>query len=178
VPQLVKKSLRFVELLFAKASHWVISLGSWVLSMPPRPVYLRSSIISRSRGSSVSIVTMLRAGRPGFDFRRGQWRDFFLFATASRPALGKATGREVGHWSPLVPRLRMRGAIPPLPKYVFMAWYLVKHRDKFTFTVILSTHLRPSYLFPWGFTTTISCAFLIWPIRATGLAHYYYITQY
>jgi hypothetical protein len=23
----------------------------------------------------------------------------------------------------------MRGAIPPLPKYVFMAWYLVKHRD-------------------------------------------------
>jgi hypothetical protein len=23
-------------------------------------------------------------------------------------------------------------AIPPLPPYVFMAWYLVKHRDKFT----------------------------------------------
>jgi hypothetical protein len=27
----------------------------------------------------------------------------------------------------------MRGAIPPLPKYVFMAWYLAKHRDNFTF---------------------------------------------
>jgi hypothetical protein len=27
----------------------------------------------------------------------------------------------------------MRGAIPPLPQYVFMAWYLAKHRDKFTF---------------------------------------------
>jgi hypothetical protein len=23
----------------------------------------------------------------------------------------------------------MRGAIPPLPQYVFMAWCLVKHRD-------------------------------------------------
>jgi hypothetical protein len=25
----------------------------------------------------------------------------------------------------------MRGAIPPLPQYVFMAWCLVKHRDNF-----------------------------------------------
>jgi hypothetical protein len=28
----------------------------------------------------------------------------------------------------------MRGAIPPLPQCVFMAWCLVKHRDNFTFT--------------------------------------------
>jgi hypothetical protein len=28
----------------------------------------------------------------------------------------------------------MRGAIPPLPQYVSMAWCLVKHRDNFTFT--------------------------------------------
>jgi hypothetical protein len=28
----------------------------------------------------------------------------------------------------------MRGAIPPLPQYFFMAWCLVKHRDNFTFT--------------------------------------------
>jgi hypothetical protein len=27
----------------------------------------------------------------------------------------------------------MRGAIPPLPQYAFMASYLVKHRDNFTF---------------------------------------------
>jgi hypothetical protein len=27
----------------------------------------------------------------------------------------------------------MRGAIPPLPQYVFMVWCLVKHRDNFTF---------------------------------------------
>jgi len=26
----------------------------------------------------------------------------------------------------------MRGAIPSTPQYVFMAWFLVKHRDKFT----------------------------------------------
>jgi hypothetical protein len=34
----------------------------------------------------------------------------------------------------LVPRSRMRGFIPLLPQYVFMAWSLVKHRDNFTFT--------------------------------------------
>jgi hypothetical protein len=28
----------------------------------------------------------------------------------------------------------MRGAIPPLLLYVFMAWYLVKHKDNFSFT--------------------------------------------
>jgi hypothetical protein len=26
----------------------------------------------------------------------------------------------------------MRGAIHPLPQYIFMAWCLVKHRDNFT----------------------------------------------
>jgi hypothetical protein len=34
----------------------------------------------------------------------------------------------------LMPRSRMRGAIPPLPQYVFMAWCFVKYRDSFTFT--------------------------------------------
>jgi hypothetical protein len=28
----------------------------------------------------------------------------------------------------------MRGAIPPLPQYVFKAWCLVEHRDNSTFT--------------------------------------------
>jgi hypothetical protein len=36
-------------------------------------------------GSSVSTVAKLRDGRPGFDPRQGQ--GFFLFVTASRPAL-------------------------------------------------------------------------------------------
>jgi hypothetical protein len=34
----------------------------------------------------------------------------------------------------LVPRLGMRGAISPLPEYVFIVWYLNKYRDNFTFT--------------------------------------------
>jgi hypothetical protein len=27
----------------------------------------------------------------------------------------------------------MRGSIPPFPQYVFIAWYLVKHKDSLTF---------------------------------------------
>jgi hypothetical protein len=75
----------------------------------------------------------LRAGRPGFDSLQVLGRDIFLFTTASRPVLGPVEsstqlrglgGDEVGladriH---LVPRLRMCGAIPPLPQCVFMAW--------------------------------------------------------
>jgi hypothetical protein len=30
----------------------------------------------------------------------------------------------------------MRGAIPPLPQYAFMAWCIVKHRDSFTFYLL------------------------------------------
>jgi len=30
----------------------------------------------------------------------------------------------------------MREATPPLPLYVFMAWCLVKRRDKFTFIIV------------------------------------------
>jgi hypothetical protein len=35
----------------------------------------------------------------------------------------------------LVPRLIMRGALPPFPQCVLMAWYLLTHRDRFIFTV-------------------------------------------
>jgi hypothetical protein len=31
----------------------------------------------------------------------------------------------------------MCGAIPPFSQYAFMAWYLLKHRDNFTFTFTL-----------------------------------------
>jgi hypothetical protein len=82
------------------------------------------------RGSSVSIATMLRAGRPGFDSRQGL--RIFILATASRPALvanpasySIVTGGSLARIKPaggvklttylhLVPRL-MRGAIPPFP---------------------------------------------------------------
>jgi len=41
-----------------------------------------------NRGSSVSTVTELRNGRPGFSSRQGQ--GFLLFVTASRSALRSA----------------------------------------------------------------------------------------
>jgi len=44
----------------------------------------------------------------------------------------------------LVPRSIMRGAILPLPQYVFMVWCLLKPRDNCTFTFTL--------LLPWCHT--------------------------
>jgi hypothetical protein len=52
---------------------------------------------------------------------------------------GKVQRRETDHYPHLVPGLKMRGTIPPLPHYVFMAWYLVKHRD---FTLLHYTGKR------------------------------------
>jgi hypothetical protein len=52
-----------------------------------------------------------------------QWVPGALSLEVKRP------GREADHSPHLVLRSRMRGAIPPLPHYVFMAWCLVKHRD-------------------------------------------------
>jgi len=37
----------------------------------------------------------------------------------------------------LVLRLRMCGAVAPVPKYNFMAWCLVKHSNNFTFFISL-----------------------------------------
>jgi hypothetical protein len=38
----------------------------------------------------------------------------------------------------------MRGAIPPLHLYAFMAWCLVKHRDNFTFFLYLVKEQDPT----------------------------------
>jgi hypothetical protein len=45
----------------------------------------------------------------------------------------KRQGRELITHLHSVPRLRMRGTIFVLPPYVFMAWYLVKHRGTLPF---------------------------------------------
>jgi hypothetical protein len=80
----------------------------------------------------------------GFDFRRGL--GIFLFTTASRTALwptqppiqwipgALSLGVKLTTHLHIVPRSRTRGAIPSLPQYVFLAWFIVKHRDNFTFT--------------------------------------------
>jgi hypothetical protein len=83
------------------------------------------NLTKRSRDSSVSIVARLWEGRSGFDSRQGQ--GLYFFATAPRPNLGPT--QPPNQWvqvvpSPevklttqihVVPRLRMHGAILPLP---------------------------------------------------------------
>jgi hypothetical protein len=45
----------------------------------------------------------------------------------------------------------MRGAVPPLPQYVFLALCLVKHRDNFTFSDHAKKNLKLNIvvLLPW-----------------------------
>jgi hypothetical protein len=80
-----------------------------------------------------------------------------LFDTAYKTALGPTQppiqvvpgalspgGKTAGSWSqPLTSiqfrRQRMRGVIPPLPQYVFIAWCLVKHKENFTFLNVLTS---------------------------------------
>jgi hypothetical protein len=52
----------------------------------------------------------------------------------------------------------MRGAIPPLPQYAFMAWYLAKHRDNFTFTFLYLYHFSLHY---GNFNGTLAVGYLL-----------------
>jgi hypothetical protein len=98
-------------------------------------------------------MTKLRAGRPGFDSQQGQWRDFFSprrrVRTDSWGSLGllssgyrgkgislgvKRPGRDADN-SPLSSaEVKNVWSYTSTPLYVFMAWYWVKHGDKFAFT--------------------------------------------
>jgi hypothetical protein len=97
----------------------------------------------RSRDSSVSIVTRLRAGRLGFNSRQWKWWIFFLFATASRSTAGRTQpliqwgsgARETDHSPPWSAEVKNEWSYASTPQYVFMEWCLVKHRDNFIFTV-------------------------------------------
>jgi hypothetical protein len=88
-----------------------------------------------SRGSSVSKMSELPAGRPGFNSRQGQ--KFFLFATASRPTLGltqpltqwvlwalslrvKWLERETNHSSPSSAEAKNARSYTSTPPYFFM----------------------------------------------------------
>jgi hypothetical protein len=59
--------------------------------------FYESTVHSKSRGSS-SRIDRLLAGRPVFNSRQGQWWDFLLFATASRPTAGHT--RPPIQWAP------------------------------------------------------------------------------
>jgi hypothetical protein len=93
---------------------------------------------TRSRVSSVSIENMLRARRPRFDFRTGEWWNS-LSATAFRPDL-RPTSLRCNAYGALFPRgvkrlvtihlhlvwrLRTRGAIHSLPQYVIYCYTYV-----------------------------------------------------
>jgi len=45
----------------------------------------------------------------------------------------------------------MGGAIPPLSQYAFMAWFLVGHRDNFTFYFLINIYQNVGV---WYFTDT------------------------
>jgi len=90
-------------------------------------------------GSPAIIETRLRTGRSGFNSRKGQWWDFFLFATALRLALGpteppikwisgalnpdiKRLGRETDHSHPSRAEAKKAWSYAFTPHYFFMEW--------------------------------------------------------
>jgi hypothetical protein len=103
---------------------------------------------------SVDVVIRLRAGRTGFDSRRGL--QIFLLATASIPALAptqppvqwvsgvlskevKQPGREADHSPTSSAEVKNAWSCTSTSQYVFMSWCLVKHRDSFIFTLLYCT---------------------------------------
>jgi hypothetical protein len=77
--------------------------------------------------------------------------EFFLFTTASRPDLGpthppiqwipgklaaveKLSGHDVDHSPTISTEIKNVGSYTSIPQCIFMALYLVKHRENFMFT--------------------------------------------
>jgi hypothetical protein len=103
-------------------------------------------------------VTRLRAGRPGLDSRKGQ--GFILLTTAFRLALGpsqphnqlalgsvslgvKWSVRKTNNSPQSSAEVKNEWSYISTPQYTFISWYLVKHKDKFTFHhPNLYSHLR------------------------------------
>jgi hypothetical protein len=52
----------------------------------------------------------------------------------SFPGIKLGGGREADHSTPSSAEVKNEWSYTSTPKYVFMAWCLVKHRDNFTFT--------------------------------------------
>jgi hypothetical protein len=90
-------------------------------------------------------MTRLQTGRPGFDSRKRHERDFSLPHTVQigsgahldtypvgtgALSLGSKSVRGMNLITHLqvLPWLRMGGAMPPVPQYVFIAWCLIKQR--------------------------------------------------
>jgi hypothetical protein len=108
----------------------------------------------RSWDSSVGVVTRLWPGQSGFNSQ--QDLGSFLFATPSRPALGltqppiqwvlgvlspgvKQPGHKDDCSPPSSTKVKNMWSYTSTPQYVFMARYLIKHRDNFTFNLPLKS---------------------------------------
>jgi hypothetical protein len=124
-------------------------------------MYITEVPLSNTQGSSLSIMTELRAGRPRLGAWQGQEFPFlhhrvqtgsgahpFSYPLCAGGPRGQSVRAvKVTTHLHLLPSLRMRGSIPPLSlwlhgvvlstRYVFMAGYLVKHRGNFNFTLIV-----------------------------------------
>jgi hypothetical protein len=123
-----------------------VILGQLSRFLPSRPmIYKIQSLQNKLQSFRCN---MLRAVRPDFDSQQRQ--GLFLFVAASRPALVstqspiqlvsrditpklKQTGLEANHSiqsSSAVNNVRIYTSTPP---YVFMTWYLIKHRIRLSF---------------------------------------------
>jgi hypothetical protein len=94
------------------------------------------------RGSSVSIVTRLRTGRPGFNSRQGLGSEahpvsYSMDAGALFPGL-KRQELEADHFPPSTAAFKNSWNYIFTPPYVFIAWYTAKHTDNFTFLLSLA----------------------------------------
>jgi hypothetical protein len=105
----------------------------------------------KSRDSSVGIVTGygLDDRGSGGSFPEGGWKFFSspprperLWGPLSLLSSGywgglssgvKRPGGKADHSPPSSPEVKNEWSCTPNPQYVFMEWYLVKHRNKFTF---------------------------------------------
>jgi hypothetical protein len=94
--------------------------------------------------SSVTIVSKLRVGRPGFDSRQGQGfsslrhrlqttSDAHLISYTMGTA-SSSPGREADHSPPSSAEVTNAWSYTFTPQYAFMARCLDKHRDNFIFT--------------------------------------------
>jgi hypothetical protein len=109
-------------------------------TIPPYMTYAIDKASLNKQRIYYNILLIWTIGILGFDSRWGQ--GIFLFTTASRTALEStqppiqwvpedlSEGKAAGTWSwPLTSiyylSQRMSGAIPPLPKNAFMAWFSV-----------------------------------------------------
>jgi hypothetical protein len=107
-------------------------------------------------------VTRLWAGQPGFDSQQSQ--RFFLLATMSQTSsrvhptsyqmstrvfsLGVKQPECEANNSPLcTAEIKNEWSCTSIPSYVFMVWYLVKHRDNFIFMITLLLHSTNHFTF-------------------------------